>query len=78
MLWGMNDLHPNHHVLDAIGALRLRQRLDVKGPRIANWRRRGIPPQFLMPVKSLADELGHAVPGDFLAPLGMPAEGQAA
>jgi len=67
----MSDLHSHHQVLDAIGAMMLRQRLGLKGPRIANWRRRGVPAAFLMRVKALADELGHPLPVDFLAGLGM-------
>lgn len=71
MLRGMSELHPHHEVLDALGALPLRQKLGVKGPRVANWRRRGVPAAFLLRVKSLADETGVRVPPDFLAALGV-------
>ena len=75
MFKGMNDLHPHHSVLDALGALALRQRLGVKGPRVANWRRRGVPTLFLMRVKALADEQGVPVPADFLQSLGVDGHG---
>jgi hypothetical protein len=71
MFGAMNDLHLHHEILDRLGAPVLRQALGVKGPRVANWRRRGIPATFLLPVKALAEAHDVPVPGDFLAALGV-------
>ncbi len=71
MFGDMNDLHSHHRILDAIGARTLCARLQVAPTRANNWRRRGVPVAYLLRVKALADELGHDVPTDFLAPLGV-------